>query len=133
MPEENEDIKIIGVDKEAIKISSEKGEYWSVPFRLSHVPDQSWHKKFHEVREKDKSLLKRKAQVSEKTINVEVSGADDLQKVLDALKVQIAETNILCAEDYQKKLKIRQELEDLQQKQRDITAKFKDDAVKLKF
>ena len=58
---------------------------------------------------------------------------DDLQKILNALKVTVAQANILCEKDFQRKLRIRPELEDLQKQQRDATQKFKDDSDKLMF
>jgi hypothetical protein len=130
---ERQEINIVGVDKEEIKISPDKKEYWVVPFKLSLNPDESWQKKFHEVQRKDTNAMKRKARVDKNYMKVEVSGADDLQKVLDALKVQVMETNVLCEEDYQKKIKIRQELEALQKNQRDATLQFKEDSDKLIF
>lgn len=132
MSEGCQEIRIIGVDKETIRVSSEK-DYWVVPFKLSLKPDQSWERKFYEVQQKDANPMKRKVRFVENSIIVEVSGIDDLQKVLDVIKIEVTETNVLCEEDYQKKLKIRKELEALQKKQRNATQKFKDDADKLMF
>ena len=133
MSGESQEIKIVGVDKESVRMSSDKKDYWVVLFKLSLKPDQFWEKKFYEVQQKDTNAMKRKAQIVENSISVEVSGIDDLQKVLDVLKIEVAETNVSCEEDHQKKLKIRQELETLHQKQRDATQKFKEDADKLMF
>lgn len=104
-----------------------------MPFKLSTKPDTAWQKKFYEVHQKDTNAMKRKAQVVEDTIHAEVSSLDDLQKVLDVVKIEVAETNALCEADYQKKLRIREELETLQQKQRDATQKFREDSDKLVF
>ena len=133
MSSENQEIKIVSVDKEAIRVSSDKKDYWVVPFKLSLKPDQSWQEKFYEVQQKDINVMKRRANVVENSINVDVSSMDDLQKVLHAIKIEVAETNILCEADYLKKMKIRQELEALQQKQRDSTQKFKEDSDNLVF
>ena len=130
---ESQDIKIVGVDREEIKISSDKNECWIVPFKLSVNPEDAWQKKFYEVQQKDTNVMKRKARVVENCISVEVSGADDLQKVLDVLKIEVAETNVLCEEDYQKKMRVRQQLEALQKKQRDATQQFKEDSDNLVF
>ena len=130
---ESEEIKIVGVEKDAIRVSPDKKDYWVVLFKLSLKPDQTWEKKFYEVQQKDTNAMKRKAQIVENAISVDVSSMDDLQKVLDIIKIEVAETNVLCEADYQKKVKIRQELEGLQQKQRDATQKFKEDSDKLKF
>ena len=133
MSGESQEIKIVGVDKEAIKTDSDKKEHWVVPFKLSLNPDQSWQDKYYEVQKKNTNAMKRKSQLVENTIIVEVSGADDLQKVLDALKIEVVEANVLCEKDYQKKMRIRQELEALQKEQKDATQKFKDDSDKLVF
>ena len=133
MSGENQEIKIIAIDKEAIKVSSDKKDFWVIPFKLSGNPDQIWERKFYDVQQKDKSAMKRKVYVIKDTLGVEVSSTDDLQKILDVIKVEVAETNVLCEEDYQRKVKIRQELESLQQKQRDATQKFKEDSDKLVF
>jgi len=131
MSAEGQEIKIVGVDKDAIVVSVDKNDYWVVPFKLSSTPDQFWEKKFYEVQQKDTSTLKRKVRVSGDAISAEVASLDDLQKILDVIKVEVTQTNVLCEEDYQKKLKIRQQLEDLQKKQRDSTQKFKDASDKL--
>jgi hypothetical protein len=133
MSSESQEIKIVGVDKEAIGISVDKKDFWSIPFKLSLKPEQTWEKKFFEIQQKDISAIKRKARVIGDSITVEVTSLDDLQKILDVVKVEVAQTNVLCEEDYQKKLKIRQQLEDLQQKQRDTTQKLKEDSDKLVF
>ena len=64
---------------------------------------------------------------------VEVTATDDLQKILDVLKIQVTEANEQSEEDFQKKLKIRRELEDLQKKRENSTQKFMDDTDHLKF
>jgi len=133
MSGENQEIKIIGVDKDTIRISPESKDYWVIPFKLSANPDQSWQQKFYEVQKKDTDSIKRKVRLIENSICAEVSVIDDLQKILDILKIDVVEANILCEEDYQKKVKIRQELAALQQAQRDATLKFKQDSDKLTF
>jgi len=133
MSDQSEEIKIVGVDKETIKLGSGKNECWVVPFKLSSIPNQSWLKNFYEVQKKNINVQKRKLQIIKDSIIVEIFCSDDLQKVLDVLKIDIAETNVLCAQDYQKKLKIRQELEALQKVQQNITQKLKDDSDKLMF
>ena len=133
MGEESQEIKIVGIDKEAIRTASDKKEHWIVPFKLSSTPDQSWQEKFYEVQKRDLSPMKRKSQLLDNAIVVEVFGADDLQKILDALKIVVAQANVLCESDFQKKLKIRQDLEALHKEQRDATQKFKDDSDQLKF
>ena len=132
MSGENQEIKIVGVDKEEIKVGGNKDE-WIIPFKLSATPDESWQKKFYEVQQKDSSVMKRKSRVIENFIKIEISSVDDLQKILDALKIEVAEANALCEEDYQTKMRVRQELEALQKKQRDSTAHFKEDSDKLVF
>ncbi len=77
--------------------------------------------------------MKRKAHLIEDTISVEVSGIDDLKTVFDFVKIEVVETNALFEEDHQRKKKIREELATLQQKQRDATQKFREDADKLVF
>ena len=133
MSEERQEIKIIGIDKDAIKTDPDKKEYWAVPFKLSSKPDQNWEQNFYEVKKKNANALRRKSKILENSIIVEVSSADDLQKILDVLKIEVVETNVLCEKDYQKRLEIRRELEALQKAQRDATQKFKDDADKLAF
>jgi len=133
MSGEYQEIKIVGVDKEAISICEDKEDHWLVPFELSSSPDQFWQKKFSEVQQKDDNAMKRKTQIVDKTISVEVSGNDDLQKILDVLKNEVAQVNVLCEEDYKKKIQIRQELEDMHQRQRNATLKFKGDSDKLMF
>lgn len=133
MSGESQEIKIVGVDKEGIRVSPDKKELWIIPFKLSLKPDQSWEKKFFEIQQKDVMGLRRKVRVVENSISVETAATDDLQKILDAIKVSVTETNVLCEADYQKKVQIRQELETLQQKQRDATQKFKEDSDKLEF
>ncbi len=133
MSGENQEIKIVGVDKEAIKVSTESKDLWIVPFKLSQKPDSSWERKFYETQQKDRSLMRRKARVIEDSLTVEVAAVDDLQKVLDVLKTEVTETNAVCEEELQRKMKIRKELEDLQQRQRDASQKLKDDSDNLKF
>jgi len=133
MSEESQQVKVVGVDKEGIRTCSDKKDQWIVPFTLSIKPDQSWQEKFYEAQKSDSDPMSRKAQLQEKSILVQVSGVDDLQKILDALKVTVTEANVLCEKDFQRKLKIRRELEELQKKQRDATQKFKDDSDKLVF
>ncbi|MDP8266395.1 MAG: hypothetical protein P9M07_05555 [Candidatus Aceula meridiana] len=133
MSGENQEIKIVGIDKDSIRISSDNKDYWVVSFKLATSPDQSWQKKFYEIQKKDSDIAKRKMWFIKDSICVEVSAVDDLQKVLDALKIEIAEVNVLCEQDHQKKIKIRQELATLQQVQRDATLKLKEDSDKLIF
>ena len=133
MSQDIQGIKIVGVDKEEIRISSDKKDFWIVPFTLSAKADQSWEKKFYDVQQRSTHALKRKAHVVGNCLSVEVASTDDLQKILDVVKIAVVETNVLCEEDNQKKIKIRQELEALQQRQRDATQKFKEDANKLTF
>ncbi|MCX5680797.1 MAG: hypothetical protein NT079_00640 [Candidatus Omnitrophica bacterium] len=133
MSTESQEIKIIGIDKEAIRVSLEKNNFCTILFKFSLKPDQSWEQKFYEVQQKNTSAMKRKAHLIGSTISVEVSNIDDLQKVLDVIKIEVTETNVLREADYQKKMKIHQELEALQQKQRDATQKFKEDSDKLVF
>ncbi|MFA5262038.1 MAG: hypothetical protein WC450_12515 [Candidatus Omnitrophota bacterium] len=133
MADENREIKIVRVDKDEIKISADKNEHWVVPFKLSLSPDESWQKKFYDVQQRDSDTMKRKARIVENTLSVEVFSADDLQKVLDVLKIEVVETNAQCEEDYQKKIKIRQQLEALQKKQRDATQQLKENSDKLVF
>ncbi len=133
MSDDRQEIKIVGVDKEAIQMTSGKEIFWAVPFKLSLKPDQDWEKKFYEVQQRDKTAMRRRMRIMGDFIKVEVSEMDDLQKILDVLKLEVAETNVLCEGDYQTKLKIRQELEVLQHRQVDVTKKFKDDVDKLQF
>jgi uncharacterized protein YajQ (UPF0234 family) len=133
MSAENSEIKVVSVDKDAIKVGLDKKDFCTIPFKLSAKPDETWEKKFYEVQQKDKSAMKRKAHLMDDAISVEVSSIDDLQKVLDAVKIEVAETNVLCEADHQTKMKIRAELEALQQKRRDATQKFKEDSDKLVF
>lgn len=133
MSNESREVKICGVNKDEIKMSPDKREYWVVPFRLSLSPDEPWQKKFYEVQQRDPNVMKRKARVSGDIMSVDVQAAEDLQKILDVLKIEVAETNVLCEEDYQTKLKIRRDLEALQKKQQDATLQLKEDSDKLKF
>ena len=132
MIDDCQEIKIVGVDKAAIEMSLGK-QIWAIPFKLSSKPDQDWEKKFYDVQQRDKNIMKRKMRIVGDLITVEVSEMDDLQKILDVLRLEVAETNVLCEGDYQTKLKIRQELEVLQHRQVDVTKKFKDDVDKLQF
>jgi len=133
MSDEHKEIIITGVDKDSIVMGSSKLNLWVVPFKLSSKPDQDWERKFYEVQQRDKNVMKRKVQILGDFIKVEVTETDDLQKVLDVIRLEVTETNALCEGDYQKKMKMRRELEELQHKQGDITAKFKGDSDKLKF
>ena len=133
MSEENEEIKIIGVDKDAIEMSSGKQNLWIIGFKLSAKPDQDWDRRFYEVEQREKNSMKRKVQIVGDCIKVEVSDRDDLQKVLDVVKAEVSETNILRDGDYQKKLEMRRELLALQRKQEDVTLKFRQAADKLQF
>lgn len=133
MSDERYAIKVVGVDKEAIEMIGGKQDVWGIPFRLSSKPDQDWEKKYFEVSGKDKSLMKKKVHLIGDLIKVEISEMDDLQKVLDIIKAEVKETNSLCEGDYQLKVKLRQDLETLQNKQFDVTKKFKEDSDKLQF
>ena len=133
MSEETRDIRIIGVDKEAIKTGSGKVEHWVISFKLSLAPDENWQKNFYEVQKKNADIMKRKLQVTGDAMMVDIFGSDDLQKVLDVLKIEIVEVNAVCEKDYQKRMQLRQELAVLQQKQMDATQKLKDDADRLVF
>ncbi len=127
------DIVVVGVDRGSIEMGAGKQSSWIVPFRLSAKPDQDWERKFYEVQQREKSALKRKAQILEDLLKVEVSETDDLQNILDVIKAQVAETNALREGDHQKKLKMRLELAALQGRQEDVTRKFRDAADKLSF
>ena len=133
MAGESQKIKIVSVDKEAIKVSPDKKDLWVIPFKLSQKPDQDWERKFYDAQKKDKNIMKRKTRVVENYLEVDVSGIDDLQKILDVIKVEIAETNVQCEEDYRKKLQIRHEIEELRQRQINATQKLKADSDKLEF
>ena len=133
MSGEHQEIKIVGVDKDKIQMSPDRKEVWVIPFKLSARPDEMWQKKFYDVQQKNTDKMKRKATVHEDLMSVEVASADDLQKALDVVKLEIVETNVLCEEDFQTKIKIHQELESLQKKQRDATSRFKEDSDKLMF
>ena len=130
---ENQEVKIISVDKAAIRTGVDKKNQWFVPFKLSLSPDRSWQEKFYEVQQKNTATAKRKSQLVKDLIIVEVSGDDDLQKILDMLKIEVLEANTLCEDDYQKKIKLREDLETLQREQKNATQKFKDDSDKLMF
>ncbi len=133
MGEETRDIRIIGVDKEAIKAGSGKVEHWVIPFTLSLAPDENWQRNFYEVQKKNADIMKRKLQVTGDAMMVEIFIADDLQKVLDVLKIEIVAVNAVCEKDYQKRVQLRQELEMLQKKQMDAIEKLKDDSDRLVF
>jgi len=132
MSDECQEIKVVSVDKNEIKMSL-VAQVWSIPFKLSIKPNQDWEKKFYEVQLRDKNVMKRKMKIAAGFITVEVAELDDLQKVLDVIRLEVAETNVLCEGDYQTKLKVRREIEALQQKQGDATKKFKEDSDKLQF
>ena len=127
-----QELKVIGVDKEAIKMISGT-QTWVIPFKLSLKPDQDWEKKFYDVHQQGKNVMKRKMKFVGDFIIVEVSEVDDLQKILDAIRLEVTETNVLCEGEYQTKLKVHRELEALQLKQVDATKKFQDNSDKLKF
>ena len=77
--------------------------------------------------------MKRKARIDGDSMNVEVFQEDELQKVLDQIKNDVEGANNLSEEEYQKKVKIRQELENLKQRQKDATEKLKEDSDGLVF
>ncbi len=131
--EKRTEIAITGVDREAIGMTSGKDCLWIVPFKLSSVPDADWSRRFYEVIDKDKSAVKRKQQLTEGVIRVEVGESDDLQVVLDALKKNVAATEVLCEGDFQKRMGFRRELAALQQKQGDVTRKLRNGADNLRF
>jgi len=132
MNDECNDIKVVSVDREAIKMTLGK-QIWGVPFKLSSIPSQDWMNKFYEVQHKDVNDMKRKIKIEEDIITVEIFEMDNLQKVLDAISHEVAQTNILCDGDFQKKLKVRHDFEVLQQRQGDATKKFQNDSDSLKF
>ena len=131
--EKRTEITITGVDREAIGMTSGKDCLWIVPFKLSSVPDADWSRRFYEVIDKDKSATKRKQQLTEGVIRVEVGESDDLQAVLDSLKKNVAAAEVLCEGDFQKRMGFRRELVALQQKQGDVTRRLRDGADNLKF
>jgi len=133
MSNESPEIKIVGVQKETIKVSSDKEDFWVIPFKLSLIPDKVWEKKFFDVQQRDDDDMKRKTRIVNDSLEVEVFEDDDLQKILDVVKGEIAEANAQCEEDYQKKLKIRRDVEELRQRQTKATQKFKDETDKLTF
>ena len=133
MGDVHEEIKVVGIDKETIVMSPSKQDVWIIPFKLSLRPDQDWERKFYDVQKSDTNVMKRTMQIKEDYICVEISQMDDLHKVLDVLRVEVAKTNVLREGDYQKKMKIRQQLEELHLKQGDVTKKFKDDSDQLQF
>jgi hypothetical protein len=133
MGDETQEIKVVGIDKEAIQLSADGKDLWVVPFKLSQKPDQSWERKFYEIQEKDKNAMKRKARVVDNYIRVEIAGSDNLQNVLDVVKAEIVDTNVLWDADYQKKMKVRRDLEDLQQRQTTAVNKLKADSDNLVF
>lgn len=133
MDSESQEIKIIGVEREAIKPSSDKKNFWVVPFTLSRRPDESWERKLREIQEEDDDEMKRQARVLGDSLEVQISENDDLQKIFDVIKKEVAEANKQCEEDHEKKLKIRRQLEEVRQKQANSMQKFKDDADKLEF
>ena len=133
MSEEERNIKIISVDKNAIKESPDHKEIWVLPFKLSRKPDESWERNFYDVYRKNPSEVKRKVNVAEDSILISIAATDDLQKVLDALKIDVVKTNTICEVNFQKKLQLQQELEALKKKQLEIMTKFKDDSDHLQF
>ncbi len=133
MSSENREIKIVGVNNEAIEMGSGKEIVWVIPFKLHPAPDQAWEHKFHEVHRRDKNEMKRKVQIEGDIIKVDVAETDELQKVLDMIKAEVANTNALCEEDYQTKVRVRQEMDALQNKQGNITKMFKEASDKLVF
>ena len=133
MSEEARDIKIIGVDKNEIRESNEYKGIWLIPFKLSAAPDESWGRNFYEVHQKTSADMKRKANVVDDCIVVCIAGTDDQQKVLDALKVDVLNTNVICESNFQKKLQIQRDLDVLKKQQVETVAKLKEDSDKLKF
>jgi hypothetical protein len=133
MSDERQEIKVVGVDKAAIEMSSGKESLWGIPFKLSSKPNQDWERKFYEVQKSDANVMKRRMEFKDDCIKVDVSEMDDLQKILDLVRVAVTKANVLYEGDYQKKMKIRQDLEELQHKQGDVTKKLRDDSDKLQF
>ena len=82
MSDDCQEIKVVGIDKEAIEMRSGK-QIWGIPFKLSLKPDQDWQKKFYDVQQRDKNVMKRRIKIVGDFITVEVFEMDDLQKVLD--------------------------------------------------
>jgi len=132
MSDDCQEIKVVSIDKEAIKMSAGT-QIWVIPFKLSSKPDQDWEKKFFDVQRKDKEATKRNMKIVGDVITVEISEIDNLQKVLDVIRQEAAETNVLCETDYQTKLKVRRDLEVSLRKQADSTKRFKDDSDNLQF
>jgi len=133
MSDDCQEIKVAGVDKDGIEMNAGTHSLWGVPFQLSSKPYPDWERRFYEVQKSATNVTKRTMRIIGDKIKLDVSELDDLQKVLDVLMVVVAETNALCERDYQKKMKIRQELETLQRKQGDVTQKLKDGSDKLQF
>ncbi|NLE65533.1 MAG: hypothetical protein GX606_06430 [Elusimicrobia bacterium] len=133
MRSEGQTLTIVGVDKAGIVPGTGKQDAWFIPFKLSRKPDEVWEKKFAEAQGMDRDLMKRKAQIIEDVIRVEVLEADDIQRVLEVIKRQVAEANALCEKDYQKKMRVREELETLQARQDSVTQKIREAADRLNF
>jgi len=133
MSGEERSITIVGVDKDGIRESADNKGYWVIPFRLSAKPDDSWSRNFYEIHKKTAVDGKCKANVAGDTILVSTPDTGDLQKVLDAMKLEVLSTNEICETHFQKKLQIQQELDILRKNQADMIEKLKGDSDKLQF
>lgn len=133
MSKEERDIRITGVDKAGIKESGEYKGTWVLPFKLSAKPDESWARNFYDVHKKNSMETKKRADVVDDCIQVYIVATDDVQKILDAAKIDVMDTNAICEENFQKKIQIQVELDSLRKRQAETIAKIKDDSDKLQF
>jgi len=133
MGAEERDIRIIGVDKAAIRESANQKGCWILPFKLSGKPSASWASSFYEVHRKNAAEVQWKADVNDDLILVNISGTDDQQKVLDAIKIDVVGANAICEENYQKKVKIQEELAALKKKHNDTLTKLQEGSDNLQF
>jgi hypothetical protein len=126
-------VKIVSVDKLKIRESATVKGTWVLPFKLSITPDETWARNFYEVHRKNTDPKKKEIKLSGDCLEVNFTDADDLQKTLDNLKLEVDKANVDYQELVDKKLRVQEEMRVLQKKQSDTMQKLKDDSDGLKF
>lgn len=130
---EEQEIRVIAVDKEHIRESPTIKGGWIIPFKLSAKPNESWERHFYEVHRKNVNPKKKAAKIINDTMELQFSETDKQQLALDLLNEDINNTNIIYKEVYLKKIQLQDDMKALQIKQQEMLEKLKNDSNDLKF
>jgi hypothetical protein len=126
-------VRVVGVDREAIKESPLTKGLFIIPFKLSIAPDETWGRTFYEIHRKIVDPKKKDIKLVGDRLEVHFSEADDQQQVLDKLKLEVESANMADQALMAQKLKVQEDMRALQQRQVDMMKKVKDDSDGLKF